>query len=247
MRSTSLYKQLRDLRKGDGLTPQRLNGAPAVMAALGVETGEAGVEALKAKIEQLPRTLSRDAMANALNLARTGRPKITNRREEFALGKGHVKTIEGWENDAFEELARALRPLLPAHQPDHLTEVRVQGSVLSSLAVWQVTTTKTYRRPNGETYAHATTVGQRPDSPGYLRSVVYTLDWNETPDDLLLSVTWSQQRPEHYWWWVFDSMAHYSCKNFRTGKHEHPQEPLSDNIWLQFPNPSPGMVYEITW
>lgn len=116
----SFYLELRDLRKGVGLTPVKLrDDAPRVLEALQRRAGRAlspiqAVKELEDAITELPDTQNRAAMINVLAIGNKKPGWMTDRREDWAqLQEGRRgDAVEKWENRAFKELALTLEPYL---------------------------------------------------------------------------------------------------------------------------------------
>lgn len=113
-------RQLRRLREGRGLTPDRLTKAGSLMSALGTADGPTGVARLQEALMQLGEAPRFMALRVDLGLNLTeqtlGRPPVgedyqflTSRRSAHAgLVQRDVKTIGRWSDRACAELRAAL-------------------------------------------------------------------------------------------------------------------------------------------
>lgn len=117
-----LLHQLRQMRKGTGLTLVSLGGARLVVEALAAAEGlselvlSEGMQRLRQEVESLGQTQEARAVRNALAIGREQNPEnLTTRRNDFAAAcKRHVDTVEIWENRGFDELAKRLSGFLLA-------------------------------------------------------------------------------------------------------------------------------------
>jgi hypothetical protein len=109
-----LERQLRDLRKGHGLTAAKLRSSDHVLDALGVSDPLVAEGLLKTKIDQLGKTPQILALRNAYCLDNQNPLLIVRRREFAEQQERHIDTIEAWENEAIRQLIASL------HSPDDI-------------------------------------------------------------------------------------------------------------------------------
>lgn len=101
-----LVKELRDLRKGRGITQQKLAQSTALKAALEARSVTELHDRLSGVIQSLGSGVKVQALMNAYGLLPNAADYLTNRRDDFGVANDrHADTIEAYENEMIKELA----------------------------------------------------------------------------------------------------------------------------------------------
>lgn len=100
---------LRALRRGRGLTHGALSKQPALLAALHARDAQDGYDRLLALLTGLGDSIQARALRNAYGIGMSDPRNLTIRRNDFAtVSNRHVDTIEGYENDAIDDIMAQL-------------------------------------------------------------------------------------------------------------------------------------------
>jgi len=127
-----LEAELRNLRKGRGLTLVRLRNSPVLLAALDSASVHDAFDKFVATLMRLDDGIRSRAIRNAYGIGVSG-DLLTQRREDFALAEQrHGDTIEKYENEMIAELVKLLGPRQPDNEPTPVS-VRIQLTVDNGL------------------------------------------------------------------------------------------------------------------
>lgn len=129
-----LHHELRQLRKGNGLTHSKLRQSKQLQKIVAKHVGLSEAELstgqlysfLVYELEELGNSIEIDSLKNAFALSQKNNPRaLTERREDFALQVGrHPDTIESYENRTLEELVHRLMMRPAGHKkPSEVAKV----------------------------------------------------------------------------------------------------------------------------
>jgi hypothetical protein len=211
--------ELKKLREGRGLNPERLGKCAAVLAALGVSDPREGVAALQFALHQLGdgdrvRALKVDLGLDLQELL--GRPPVTRemdwlgeRRSAYAEVIGRdVKTLARWSDRTLEEL-RA-----------HLSVDKFDGQVIITAGVQsrRINGVEVMRFDNDDIHlTHGTNTGITNPEPGSsLPLVLYGFPGDWRPSTLRFAIAFIDEHPQKAWALVIGTVINIGFGHERT-------------------------------
>ena len=127
-----LYDELRRLRKGLGISLDRIRQSPGLMALY--DDPQRALDSIRATVDTLEPSPKTQALRTALALNGHKNRILSGRRIDLTAELlANIETIEGWENQAFDELATLLLATDNGPRPLQLTG-RIQDG---RLVAWE--------------------------------------------------------------------------------------------------------------
>lgn len=242
-----VVRELRLLRKGAGMTFAKLKDSPALLQELCVTTPSEAYELLLKHLNTMPPGRKLDALLCAYAIDDDSSRLLTERRRDFGADLRpddpyHSDTVEGWENNAIDELrARITGGLTLEATRGTLDTVVVHGQLKAERNGTGIT--RVWLNPAAPDGKEAKT-DVRAATFGEITELLWTS--HEKVEVLLFQMEFFEAQPWSVWLETYADIDSYNAR-LPTGSKLFAVEFKEHAYGTTVQHPVPGAVYRMRW